>query len=338
MNYRRTGPSTEPGTKPGTNPARAPQRWRRRWYLALEPAGDGDDANADAAGATGWRIRSCILVEMALAAVILVNAASLILITVPGLAAAYTVWFHLVEYCAVSVFIAEYLLRLWVAPEANPDAAPWRQRWRYMRSPAALVDMAALVPSAAAALVLLVEGSGANLTFLLTVRLLTRSAKLARYFPPGRRLAYGLRRKASQLLTTVACLIIVLIIAASLMYFAESAAQPEVFSSIPAAMWWSVVTLTTVGYGDTVPVTGVGRALAAVIAVLGIGLFALPAGILSAGLLEAENRDTASPQLGTGPSAEAGDAAKSGAGDANYCPHCGQPMPARAEPAVAAPD
>lgn len=319
---------------PGTAPPhpRPPQSRRRRWYLALEPASvdNAANANANAAVPVVWKIRSCILVELALAAVILMNAASLILITVPGLAAAYAFWFHFVEYCAVSVFIAEYLLRLWTAPESNPDAAPWRQRWRYIRSPSALVDAAALVPSAAAALLLLLDGSGANLTFLLTVRLLTRSAKLARYFPPGRRLAYGLRRKASQLLTTVACLVIVLIIAASLMYFAESAAQPEVFSSIPAAMWWSVVTLTTVGYGDTVPVTGVGRALAAVIAVLGIGLFALPAGILSAGLLEADTHDAASsPTPGAGPAPEAANA------NPNYCPHCGQPMPTRPEPKAA---
>ena len=80
-------------------------------------------------------------------------------------------------------------------------------------------------------------------------------------------------------------------------------------------MWWSVVTLTTVGYGDTVPVTPVGRVLAAVIAVPGIGLFALPAGILSAGLLEANINSQATPGSGT-PTA-----------DRPFCPHCGQPMP-----------
>ena len=80
-----------------------------------------------------------------------------------------------------------------------------------------------------------------------------------------------MRLNRSQLLTTVAGLIFVLVIAASLMFFAESNAQPDKFSSIPAAMWWSVVTLTTVGYGDTVPMTTMGRLLAAVIAVSGIG-------------------------------------------------------------------
>ena len=125
-----------------------------------------------------------------------------------------------------------------------------------------------------------------------------------------------MRLKGSQLLTTVAGLIFVLVIAASLMFFAESNAQSDKFSSIPAAMWWSVVTLTTVGYGDTVPMTIMGRLLAAVVVVLVIGLFALPAGLLSAGLLEADANDGV---------------AGSAAGRRNtgsFCPHCGQPLTA----------
>ena len=123
-----------------------------------------------------------------------------------------------------------------------------------------------------------------------------------------------MRLNGSQLLTTVAGLIFVLVIAASLMFFAESNAQPDKFSSIPAAMWWSVVTLTTVGYGDTVPMTTMVRLLAAVIAVLVIGLFVLPAGLLSAGPLEADANDgvdgSAAGRRNTG----------------SFCPHCGQPL------------
>ena len=248
-------------------------------------------------------------------AVILINSTSLILWTVPRLKVEYGVWFQIVEDITVAVFLAEYVLRLWSAPEADPDTSAWRQRWRYLRSPVAIIDSAALAPSLASVTILLIDGSGPNLSFLLAARLLTRTVKLARYFPGGRRLAIVLRQKGSQLLTTVAGLLVVLVIAASLMYFAETHAQPEKFSSIPAAMWWSVVTLTTVGYGDTVPVTPIGRILAAVIAVLGIGLFALPAGILSAGLLEADVANQAAAGNSTP------------AGDRQLCPHCGQPMP-----------
>ena len=107
----------------------------------------------------------------------------------------------------------------------------------------------------------------------------------------------------------------VAVIAAAFVYFAETHAQPEKLSSIPAAMWWSVLTLTTVGYGDTVPITPMGSILAAVIAVLGIGRFALPAGILSAGLREADVESMAALI----------DSTVTGGG--TRCPHCGQPMP-----------
>lgn len=227
------------------------------------------------------------LLEMALVGFILLNSLSLILWTVPDLKASYGLWFHLVEYLTVGVFVVEYGVRLWAAAEASGGGGVFRRRLRWMGSAGALIDLGVLVPSVAGVVLLLVGESGVSLSALLAVRLLTRAAKLARYLPGGRRLGMAVRAKAGQLLTAVAGLMVVLVMAAALMYFAETHAQPEVFPSIPAAMWWSVVTLTTVGYGDTVPVTGLGRMLAAVIAVLGIGLFALPAGILSAAMVEA---------------------------------------------------
>ena len=259
--------------------------------------------------------KGSLLVEAALVAVIVINSTSLILWTVPSFRAGYGVWFQVVEDITVAVFLAEYVVRLWSAPEADPDGSAWRQRWRYVRSPVALIDAAALAPSLAAVAILLVAGDGPSLSFLLAARLLTRTVKLARYFPGGRRLAVVLRQKGSQLLATVAGLLVVLVIAASLMYFVEKDAEPQVFTSIPAAMWWGVVTLTTVGYGDLVPVTLAGRLLAAVISLLGIGLFALPAGIISAGMLEAEAGDAAEDSRQTHPA------------DGGICPHCGQPMP-----------
>ena len=237
----------------------------------------------------------------------------------PSLKADYVFRFHVIEFCTIAVFLVEYVLRFWTAPEANPEVSDWGRRWRYLGSPSALIDARALIPSSAA-VALLVTGDGVSLSFLLAVRLITRSAKLARYFPGGRRLGLAMRRKGSQLPTTVAGHIFVLVIAASLMFFAESNAQPDKFSSIPAAMWWSVVTLTTMGYGDTVPMpmpmpmTMMGRLLAAVIAVLGIGLFALPAGILSAGLLEADAND--------------GVAGGEQRNIGSFGPHCGQPLTA----------
>ena len=296
------------------------RRLRRRVHELLEPA-VGPRPHVLHDGRPNWAFG----VEFVLVLVILVNSASLILWTVPELEVSFGHVFHIIEYTTVGIFLVEYSLRFWVAPEA--DRAPgragasahpsdWRLRWRYIRSANALIDVLALAPSAVAAVVLLTSDAGPSLSFLLTVRLLTRTAKLARYFPAARRLGDAVRLKGSQLITTVAALLVALVIAAALMYFAETTAQPDVFPSIPAAMWWSVVTLTTVGYGDAVPVTTQGRALAAVIAVLGIGLFALPAGILSAGLLEADAADARRPAPATG----------SGS-DSAICPHCGQPLP-----------
>ena len=261
------------------------------------------------------RDNGSLLVEIALVAVVAINSTSLILWTVPHFRADFDFWFHAIEYFTVAVFLVEYALRFWSAPEAEPHGSAWSQRWRYVVSPVALIDAAALAPSVMAVGLLLATGGGFSLSFLLAVRLLTRTVKLARYFPGGRRLGVVLRQRGSQLLATVAGLLVLLVIAASLMYFAEKEAQSEVFSSIPAAMWWAIVTLTTVGYGDLVPVTLAGRLLAAVIALLGIGLFALPAGIISAGMLETEMED-----------AERGSRRPHPA-DGEVCPHCGQPMP-----------
>ncbi len=288
----------------------APPTLRRRVFNLLDPQGGqrfrGFGLSQD---------KGSFLVEFALVAVVVINSTSLILWTVPSFRADFDFWFRLIEDITVAVFLAEYALRLWSAPEAGLGGSPWRQRWRYVISPVALIDAAALAPSAVAAVWLLATGGGPNLSFLLAVRLLTRTMKLARYFPGGRRLAVVLRQKGSQLLATLAGLLVLLVVAAALMYFAEKGPQSEVFSSIPAAMWWAVVTLTTVGYGDLVPVTLAGRLLAAVIALLGIGLFALPAGIISAGMMETQVADAGND----------GGLARPSGGE--ICPHCGQPMP-----------
>ena len=303
----------------GSHESVAQPSFRRRLYLLLEPT-----AEQPRRFLRSGRINPPFVVEIGLVLVILVNSASLILWTVPSYVETFEPIFHLIEFCTVGIFLVEYALRFWTAPEVPHDStiSDWSLRRRHLYSLNALVDALALAPSAAAVVILLANGAGPSLSFLLTVRLLTRTAKLARYFPAARRLGWAIRRKGSQLITTVAGLMVALIIAAALMYFAETRAQPEVFSSIPAAMWWSVVTLTTVGYGDTIPVTTPGRALAAVIAVLGIGLFALPAGILSAGLLEADATD------GRMTSHISGEVPDDG-----ICPLCGQAIELRRDEA-----
>ena len=136
------------------------------------------------------------------------------------------------------------------------------------------------------------------------LRLVARAARLTRYSPGMQTMAAAIAARKHELYTVVAVLAVMLVLAASLMYFAEREAQPEKFASIPEAMWWSIITLTTVGYGDVAPVTALGRVIAGCIAILGIGIFALPAGILGASFLEQIERRR-------GPTIR-------------ICPHCGE--------------
>ena len=119
---------------------------------------------------------------------------------------------------------------------------------------------------------------------------MSRFALLARYSSGLQALSAALSARRNELLGVVSVVAALLVLASSLMYYIEQSAQPEKFSSIPATMWWSIITVTTVGYGDVAPVTPGGRLLAGVIALLGIGIFALPAGILGSGFMEQVNR------------------------------------------------
>jgi voltage-gated potassium channel len=157
-----------------------------------------------------------------------------------------------------------------------------------------VIDLVAIVP--------FFFGAVLDLRFLRALRLLRflRLFKLARYSDSIQLFVRVLRLKREELVITSVVGTIILLMASSLMYFAERSAQPEVFSSIPATLWWGVITLTTVGYGDVTPVTPVGQLLGAMIAITGIGLFALPASILASGFIEAAR------------------------GKISYCPHCHQ--------------
>jgi voltage-gated potassium channel len=130
--------------------------------------------------------------------------------------------------------------------------------------------------------------TGLDLRFMRLARTFRvfRVLKFARYSQALALIARVLRRRREELIVALGVILLLVVAASSLMYFAEHEAQPAAFSSIPQTMWWAVMTITTVGYGDVYPVTHVGRLLASMIALLGIGSFALPTSILGAGFLE----------------------------------------------------
>lgn len=233
-------------------------------------------------------------VDLALITLILANVAAIMLETVAWIGTGYRRYFSAFEVFSVAVFTVEYLLRLWscvdVEDRQDPERRPSRLRWAL--SPLGLIDLLAILPF----YVFLVLPEGA--VSLLVLRVfralrLIRLFKLARYSPALNVLLSVLRRESRVLGVVSIILAIVLVMAAWGMYQLERTEQPEAFGSIPEALWWAVVTMTTLGYGDVVPVTDGGRVFAGLIALIGIGMISLPAGILASGFateLQRRNR------------------------------------------------
>jgi len=260
---------------------------RQRTYEILEAARPGD--------------RVSLLVDWALMVLILANVGAAIVQTVGPIYEAAQRWFDAFEVASVLIFTVEYMARVWSCTVDPRYAQPLRGRLRFARTPLALIDLIAIAP-----FWLTLGASDFRMLRLLRLVRILRLAKLARYSHALQTLGRAAVRKRGELSVTLVALGVLWIISASLMYAAEHRAQPEAFSSIPAAMWWAVATLTTVGYGDVYPVTALGRAMGSVVAILGIGMFALPAGILGSAFLEEVEE------------------AKAQAASPQRCPHCGK--------------
>ena len=203
---------------------------------------------------------------------IAIDVAALILESFDSCRQQYAVLFHGSELTVIAVFTLEYGLRLWSCVENPAFAQPLWGRLRYVQTAFALVDLAAFLPFYALNL-MPVSWAAIASPFFRLLRLL----KLTRYSESTQIFFRVLRDKRDELLTTLFVVLTLLVVASSLMYFIERQAQPQEFASIPAAMWWGVITLTTVGYGDVHPITPLGKFLSAILAFLGIGVFALPA-------------------------------------------------------------
>jgi voltage-gated potassium channel len=209
------------------------------------------------------------------------NVVALILQSVKDIHAFAPRLFSVFEFVSVMIFSLEYFGRVWSSVEIPKYQKPVSGRLRFMMTPLALVDLLAILP-------FYLPFTGIDLRFLRIMRMMRifRVAKLGRYSQSLQMLQRVMMVKKEQLICSLFILLLLVIVAASMLYYAENGIQPEVFSSIPASMWWAISTLTTVGYGDVYPVTGLGKLMASIIAVLGIGMFALPTGILGAGFVE----------------------------------------------------
>ncbi|PRD29864.1 UNVERIFIED_CONTAM: yjdF [Trichonephila clavipes] len=190
---------------------------------------------------------------------------------------------QIMSITSIAIFSAEYFLRFWSVAENDPTDSAWNQRWKWAKSGGAIIDLIAILPAYFNFFVHI------DLRVLRILRLL-RLLKLTRYFVSLQILLRVIKREKGSFQAVIFILVIMIVMAASGIYVVENKAQPEAFSSIPKAMWWAVVTLTTVGYGDVTPVTSMGKFLGALITILGVGIAALPAGILASGLANELNQ------------------------------------------------
>jgi len=237
-----------------------------------------DVLNNESGDTAGWAVTVFIV------SLIVLNVAVAILDTLEELPAEFKTIFYRIELVSLVIFTVEYGLRLWSCTADKEFHDPLKGRLLYLITPLALIDFVAIFPS----YVTLFAGATAiDLLFLRSIRLLRvfRIFKLGRYNEAFTVVRKVLNTKKGELFVVAFTGMIVIIISASLMYLAESHVN-SAFDSIPEAMWWSIETLTTVGYGDVFPITPLGKVLASVISVTGIAFIALPAGILGAGFLE----------------------------------------------------
>jgi voltage-gated potassium channel len=216
------------------------------------------------------------LVGRLIVLLIVVNLAAVTLESVPELVARYTALFIGIELVSLVVFTVEYGLRVWVAVEHAPyhHSNGWKARLAYTTSPAGIIDLLAVLPFWFAFVL------PAELKILLVFRII-RFLKLARYSPGMRSLLNVLYAERRALFGCLVILIGATLTAATVMYLCERHVQPDKFGTIPDAMWWAIVTLGTIGYGDVVPVTILGRIIAAATIFTGLIMVALPVGIVA---------------------------------------------------------
>lgn len=237
------------------------------------------------------------IIDWFIMTLISLNVLAIMVETVEPIGSEYATSLFWFNAFSVMIFTVEYVGRVWSSIEGYENRGVVIGRLKFATRPLLIVDLLAILP-----FYLSTVGVGVDLRFLRALRLIRilRLLKLARYSESLRSFSMVLREKKPDLVVAIFANSILLVVASSAMYFAEKGAQPDTFTSIPQTIWWGVATLTTVGYGDVFPVTHTGQLLAAITAVLGIGLFALPASILASGFIEAARQEK------------------------HECPHCGE--------------
>lgn len=247
---------------------------KKRIFEIIEKAEDGDKLSK--------------VFDYTILLLIILTVIAIIMESYHNLSITYKKEFEIFEIISVTVFTVEYLLRVWTADFKYDNYSKLIARIKFIVSFMALIDLFAILPF------YLPMIFPFDLRFLRIVRLtrLFRIFKLNRYSKALNLIVKVFKEKKEELFATVFIMLFIIMISSTLIYYIEYDVQPEAFPNIVASFWWSIATLTTVGYGDIYPITALGKVLASVIAISGIGLVALPTGILSSGFMEEINSDS----------------------------------------------
>jgi len=209
--------------------------------------------------------------------------------------AAFLHFLSVFEVISVIIFTVEYLLRLWVSDLYYPGKPKWKARIRYAVSGMAIIDLLAILPFYIPFFIPF------DLRVLRMLRLfrLMRLFKANRYTKSMETILKVLKAKSSELISSVIVIVTLMVISSAIMFNVENPAQPAIFRTILDAMWWASATFTTVGYGDIYPITALGKVLSAIISILGIGLVAIPTGIIASGFSEVhQKKENICPKCG----------------------------------------
>ena len=262
--------------------------------------------------------KASLIVDWAIMVMIFLSVLAIILESFKDLSDRYYGAFRAFEAFTVLFFTVEYILRIWTADVKYPDSR--FPRLKYLFSFMAFMDLLAILPW-------YLPFISADLRFLRFVRMtrllrLTRVVKLGRYLSALQSIKRVIRLSASRLVAAVILCLTVMLLSAIIIYTVESPVQPEQFPNVLSSLWWAVMTLTTVGYGDVYPVTSVGRFFAGVISLVGIGIIAITTGIIAAGFTTVMPKEEKEEIEEIEKEVEGEEEFK-----LSYCPYCGKKLP-----------
>ncbi|MHA7820149.1 MAG: ion transporter [Erythrobacter sp.] len=225
------------------------------------------------------------LLNKVLIAVILLAVLAAALATEPSFTREFQDSILIVELVCGGIFLAEYVARVYAAAEEPGEGSNWAKRWAFIRSPLGLIDLAVVLITFAP----LITADAAVLRFVRLFRVFA-VMKFGRFSRAVKTVGEAIADRADDLIVTAALALIFVLVGATALYLVEGHIQPDAFGSIPRALWWAVITLTTVGYGDAYPVTALGKVIGGTLALSGIAFVAMPTGIIAAAFSEAMQR------------------------------------------------